>query len=280
MYSAFRSLFFKEIRAAQGFVSEHAVQVRDCGQLPDERLFLTMDFVEGESLTQLLRREKTLMPRHALEIARQILLALSSGHEKASIHRDVKPSNVMLASRVPKTSENPHGVKVGLLDFGIASLTEEMEAGRGPGTPHYMSPEQAAAQSDGGDHRTDIYSLGGVLYEMLTLQRPYSGDSAHEVITAIMHRDPPPLRRVDRRLPRELELVCSTAMARDVEDRYASAAELAEDLRRFLAGLPTAARPTGGSLPLALPNRRSKPCVHALRRNLPKFFLRFQRIGR
>ncbi|MEM9379584.1 MAG: hypothetical protein AAGB93_06490, partial [Planctomycetota bacterium] len=71
----FRELFFQEIRAAQGFVSEHAVQVRDCGQLPDERLFLTMDFVEGESLTQLLRREKTLMPRHALEIARQTLLA-------------------------------------------------------------------------------------------------------------------------------------------------------------------------------------------------------------
>ncbi|MEM6675889.1 MAG: serine/threonine-protein kinase [Planctomycetota bacterium] len=221
--AAFRSLFFKEIRAAQGFVSEHAVQVRDCGQLPDERLFLTMDFVEGESLTQLLRREKTLMPRHALEIARQILLALSSGHEKAFIHRDVKPSNVMLASRVPKTSENPHGVKVGLLDFGIAGLTEEMEAGRGPGTPHYMSPEQAAGEKL--DQRSDLFAVGVMLFEMISGSKPFAGRTQQEITASVIDTDPTPLVNNLTGIKKPIKKILRKALQKKREKRFSSAAD-------------------------------------------------------
>ncbi|MEM1450448.1 MAG: serine/threonine-protein kinase [Planctomycetota bacterium] len=221
--AAFRSLFFKEIRAAQGFVSEHAVQVRDCGQLPDERLFLTMDFVEGESLTQLLRREKTLMPRHALEIARQILLALSSGHEKAFIHRDVKPSNVMLASRVPKTSDNPHGVKVGLLDFGIASLTEEMEAGRGPGTPHYMSPEQAAGEKL--DQRSDLFAVGVMLFEMISGSKPFAGRTQQEITASVIDTDPTPLVNNLTGIKKPIKKILRKALQKKREKRFSSAAD-------------------------------------------------------
>ncbi|MCY3000528.1 MAG: serine/threonine-protein kinase, partial [Planctomycetota bacterium] len=134
----FRNLFFQEVRAAQNFVSEHICQVRDTGETEDGRLYFTMDMIEGESLRGMLDREKLLGPRHALEITRQMLLGLQSGHEKGFVHRDVKPSNVMLAARIPKTDTNPNGVGVRLLDFGIAGIASEIDEGSRAGTVMYM----------------------------------------------------------------------------------------------------------------------------------------------
>ncbi|MEM1450371.1 MAG: bifunctional serine/threonine-protein kinase/formylglycine-generating enzyme family protein [Planctomycetota bacterium] len=243
--------FSREARAVARLEHPGIVPVFQVGDDRGYRWF-AMEFLDGGDLNKELQRQRgsgdgaPKLPRpgengHVPETLRRMARladALQFAHERGVVHRDLKPHNLLVGE----------DGELRVVDFGLAkdesqgSITAGQQVG---GTPHYMSPEQAAAQSDGVDHRTDIYSLGVVLYEMLTLQRPYSGDSAHEVITAIMHRDPPPLRRVDRHLPRELELVCSTAMARDVEDRYASAAELAEDLRRVVSFRPVRAkRPT------------------------------------
>ncbi len=219
----FRSAFFKEIGSAQQFVSEHAVQIRDCGELPGGQLFLTMDFVEGESLSELLKREKSLMPRHALEIARQVLIGLSSGHEKGYVHRDVKPGNVMLAARVPKTGDNPHGVKVGLLDFGIAGLDSDLKGGKGPGTPFYMSPEQVQGQPL--DSRSDLFAVGVMLFEMISGTRPFDGRTVDEITTAVLDTETTPLVQQLDGLKKPVKKVLRKALQKKREKRYASAAE-------------------------------------------------------
>ena len=219
----FRSAFFKEIGSAQQFVSEHAVQIRDCGELPGGQLFLTMDFVEGESLSELLKREKSLMPRHALEIARQVLIGLSSGHEKGYVHRDVKPGNVMLAARIPKTGDNPHGVKVGLLDFGIAGLDSDLKGGKGPGTPFYMSPEQVQGQPL--DSRSDLFAVGVMLFEMISGTRPFDGRTVDEITTAVLDTETTPLVQQLDGLKKPVKKVLRKALQKKREKRYASAAE-------------------------------------------------------
>lgn len=224
----FRELFFQEIRSAQKFVSPHVVQVRDCGQLPDGQLFLTMDYVAGESLSQLLRREKNLSAKHAIEITRQLLMGLSSGHEHGLIHRDVKPGNLMLAARVLKTGDNPFGVKAGLLDFGLAALTEELEAERGPGTPHYMSPEQALGQRL--DARSDLFAVGVVLYEMLAGKRPFSGRSPKEIIASVIETDPRPLIDSLEGVKKPVKKLLQKAMQKEREKRFSSAADFLKAL--------------------------------------------------
>lgn len=224
----FRELFFQEIRSAQKFVSPHVVQVRDCGQLPDGQLFLTMDYVAGESLSQLLRREKNLGAKHAIEIIRQLLMGLSSGHEHGFIHRDVKPGNLMLAARVLKTGDNPFGVKAGLLDFGLAALTEELEAERGPGTPNYMSPEQALGQRL--DARSDLFAVGVVLFEMLAGKRPFSGRSAKEVIASVIETDTGPLIDNLEGVKKPVKKLLRKAMQKEREKRFSSAADFLKAL--------------------------------------------------
>src|SRR6185503_12585824 len=115
------------------------------------------------------------------------------------------------------------------------------------GTPHYMSPEQARAHKHQVDHRTDIYSLGVVLYELLTLKRPFEGKTSQEVITNLLHRDPPRIRKLNPRVPRDLETISSTAMAREPKERYPTADSLRDDLARFLAHEAIVAKPPGAS---------------------------------
>ncbi|MEM9801451.1 MAG: protein kinase [Planctomycetota bacterium] len=237
----FQDLFYKEIRAAQQFVSEYAVQIRDCGRLAEGQLFLTMDYVDGESLTELMRREKTLRPKHALEITRQILLALSSGHEKGFVHRDVKPSNVMLAAREPKTDENPYGVKVGLLDFGIAGLTQEFKEGKSAGTPRYMSPEQAAG--DPLDARSDLFAVGVMLYEMLSGRHLFDGRTQGEITTAVIETDPTPLVDDLDGIGKPIKKILRKALQKKREKRYSSAADFVDAIEssqsfRMRSGAP------------------------------------------
>jgi serine/threonine protein kinase/formylglycine-generating enzyme required for sulfatase activity len=163
----------------------------------------------------------------AARLCQRIAMALAAAHGAGIVHRDVKPANILL---------QPDGSPK-LVDFGIAreekaeSLTRTDEI---VGTVHYMSPEQAKLEAIEVDHRTDVYSLGVVLYELLTHQRPYHGGTAFEVRTNIQKSDPPGVRRLNPRVPRDLATICRTAMAKPVLERYQSADELAADLERFL----------------------------------------------
>jgi serine/threonine protein kinase/Tfp pilus assembly protein PilF len=164
--------------------------------------------------------------------------ALHYAHEQGVIHRDVKPSNLMLS---------PDG-RLSVNDFGLARMLElpgMTLTGEFVGTPAYMSPEQIAAGRTLLDHRTDIYSLGATLYELLTLQPPFRGERRDQVLTQILHKEPKRPRQVNRRVPVDLETICLKALEKDPDCRYQSAKELADDLRRYANRFAIAARRTG-----------------------------------
>jgi serine/threonine protein kinase/Flp pilus assembly protein TadD len=161
--------------------------------------------------------------------------ALQYAHDLGVVHRDVKPSNLILKREG----------RLCLTDFGLARVGAEPGltlSGALLGTPAYMSPEQIAAGRATVDHRTDVYSLGAVLYEMLTLHRPFEGSTREEVMSAILAKEPRAPRRLNRRTPVDLETICLKAMEKDPGQRYASAGEMAGDLRRYLARELIAAR--------------------------------------
>ncbi|MHC4521665.1 MAG: bifunctional serine/threonine-protein kinase/formylglycine-generating enzyme family protein, partial [Planctomycetota bacterium] len=164
--------------------------------------------------------------------------ALAYAHAEGIIHRDVKPSNLILA----------RDGRLVLLDFGIARVCDERAmtlTGSFVGTPRYMSPEQIAGGHDLLDHRSDIYSLGVTLYELLTLRPLFDGQTRERVIGQILTQTPPRLRRIERRIPVDLDTICCKAIAKRPDQRYSSAGELAEDLRRYLNGRVIKAQPPG-----------------------------------
>jgi hypothetical protein len=219
----FRELFFQEIRAAQGFVSEHVVQVRDTGQMDDGLLFLTMDLVEGHDLTDLLGHEESLHERHALEITRQVLAGLESGHQQGFVHRDIKPSNVMMLAKVPKTDENPYGAHAQILDFGLANLAKNLDSGEVQGTPFYMSPEQVQGQRL--DARSDLFAVGVMLYEMVSGTRPFAGATLREVTQSVIETDVDPLVGELDHLSPAVQTLLKKALKKDREKRFQSAPE-------------------------------------------------------
>lgn len=216
-------MFFREVRTAQGFVSEHVVQVRDCGRLSDGQLFLTMDYVDGESLVTLMRRERTLAARHALEIVRQILLGIGSGHEKGFIHRDVKPQNIMLSGQKPKTEGNPYGVDASILDFGIGGLLEEVEKEPGAGSAPYFSPEQSRGERL--DARSDLFAVGILLYEMIVGERPFKGRTAVEIGSSLQETNLVPLIEKLTGVPKPIKRILRKALQKEREKRYQSAGD-------------------------------------------------------
>jgi serine/threonine protein kinase len=177
--------------------------------------------------------------RACVRMARDAAEALEHAHRRGVIHGDVKPANLILDDRG----------HVFVADFGLASFRTE---GIGPtvsgdlvGTLRYMSPEQARAQHAAVDHRTDVYSLGVTLYELLSLERAFPGESVPDLIEAITKRSPPPLRQRSRHVPATLEAIVETAKAKVPDNRYATAGDLARDLERFLAGRSATARAPG-----------------------------------
>ena len=163
---------------------------------------------------------------------------VAHAHDKGIVHRDIKPSNLIL---------EPNG-SLRILDFGLAHLEGQehlTRSGEVVGTPRYMSPEQVRARQIQVDHRTDIYSLGATLYEVLTLVPAFSQSSAQATMTAIVNREPRPPRRWNVRVPRDLETIVLKCLRKDPRDRYDAATNLAEDLRCFARGDPIAARPLG-----------------------------------
>jgi hypothetical protein len=171
--------------------------------------------------------------------------ALAHAHDRGVIHRDIKPSNLL---------HDDEGT-LWLTDFGLAKRIDEVAltlTGAILGTPRYMSPEQATATRQPVDHRTDIYSLGATLYELVTGQPVFAAETPHEVISQIIASDPRPLRQFDRSVPRDLETIILKCLAKEPRSRYQSARELADDLRAFIDGRPIAARRLG---PMALAAR-------------------------
>lgn len=248
--------FHREARAAARLSHPGIVRVLTDGQSGKTHWF-AMERVPGHDLAReiklqrargILSEERPLLPRfgsieYVPAVARlcaEVADALHYAHTQGLVHRDVKPGNLLLA---------PDG-RAQLVDFGLVrdeALGSVTRSGEVRGTPHYMSPEQARVRSSRVDHRTDVYSLGVVLYELATLRRPFEGRSSADVISQIQLRDPLPLRKLNPRVPRDLELVCATAMAKDVGARYADAAAFAEDLRRFLRHEAVAAKPPAWS---------------------------------
>jgi serine/threonine-protein kinase len=218
--------FVNEATAISRIGHEHIVEVTDFGRTPAGDFYFIMEHLDGEPLSALLAREAPLPTARALSIAAQIADALQSSHAHGVIHRDVKPENVFLVSR----AGDPTFVKV--LDFGLAKLVHgtgaavpESRAGTVMGTPHYMSPEQCRGGAEI-DHRSDVYALGVVLYEMLTGKLPFAGEAYGEVLLKQVTMQPPSARTFVPDLPEALELVIMRALAKDPAERFATMAGL------------------------------------------------------
>ncbi len=201
--------------------------------------YYAMQFIEGESLAAVAERAagegRPLEFKEAAGWGLQAAEALDHAHQRGVIHRDIKPSNLML---------DPDG-RIWLADFGLARKLNDVTlslSGMILGTPRYMSPEQASAAKHPIDHRTDIYSLGATLYELVTGKAVFEGETPQHVLNRILEDEPVPPRKIQEHLPRDLETIILKCLAKDAGGRFQSARDLAEDLRSFLQGRPIRAR--------------------------------------
>jgi serine/threonine protein kinase/predicted ATPase len=233
--------FLQEARRVARLRHPGIVAVHDVGMQEGE-LYIVADYIDGTSLRQWMVAHRPTW-QDAARIVAALADALAHAHAQLTVHRDVKPTNVIMTS---------DGQPV-LVDFGLGIGETEEGRDRGiiSGTPHYMSPEQIAGAAHRVDGRTDIYSLGIVLYELLCGRLPFRATSRAELARQVKEDEPQPPRQLVREVPRELERICLKAMAKRVHDRYTTASDLADELRAVLA----AARPAsaGAPAPLAAP---------------------------
>jgi len=212
--------FLREARTAAAVDHPNLCTVHDAGE-SEGRLYIVLAFYEGETLRDRIRRGP-LPLAEAREVAIQVARGLARAHETGIVHRDIKPANVML----------PRRGEAKILDFGIARLEGDevslTRTGASWGTPAYMSPEHARGEPV--DGRTDVWSLGVMLYEMVAGRRPFGGETVEALVSSILTQKPEPLERLRPDVPPELARVVDKALAKDPAERYANAAELLADL--------------------------------------------------
>jgi WD40 repeat protein len=227
-----------EAEAVARMQHPNIVQIHDVGK-HEGRPFLVLELIDGGSLAE--RLDGKPWPAHDVAVLlEELARAIHEAHQHGIVHRDLKPSNVML----PRGTLQPK-----VTDFGIAKLldagTEQTQTGQILGTPSYMAPEQAAGQTKRIGPATDVYGLGATLYELLTGQPPFQGESHAAVLDQVRNREPAPPRRLHKGVPPDLETVCLKCLAKEPHERYASADALAEDVRRWRQGEPITARRPG-----------------------------------
>ena len=233
------SRFFQEARAVNQIGNEHIVEIHDCGVTPEGDHFFIMEYLEGKTLASILSRERTLGIMRALHVGAQIASALAAAHAAGIIHRDLKPDNIML---MPRLGDQDF-VKV--LDFGLAKVFSaatavKTAAGVLLGTPQYMSPEACESRGDV-DHRTDIYALGVLLFQMTTGVLPFDGDSMGEVLVKQVTALPPAPRGINPAIPPSVEQILLRCLAKRVDARFATMQQLRDallDPEAYLHGSP------------------------------------------
>jgi len=232
--------FLREAEACSNLKHPNIIDIFDIGKYKDN-FYFAMEFIDGEMFDVYMKRADVDI-EDKLEKYMQVVDAISYAHERGIIHRDLKPSNIMLTKEgMPK-----------VMDFGLAkklkeaegeeSLSLKTQAGAVIGTPHYMSPEQANGDTELIDHRTDIFALGVIMYEMVTGVRPFRGNNMNEIMFSIFTAEPERPVHLAKKLDWELEAIILKAMEKEIPRRYASAADMCDDIERFLSGRTILAR--------------------------------------
>jgi WD40 repeat protein/tRNA A-37 threonylcarbamoyl transferase component Bud32 len=229
--------FYAEARTAANLQHPNIVAIHEVGQFEGQHYF-SMDYIEGQSLAARTRDHPLSASQAAVYVAK-VADAITYAHQRGVLHRDLKPANVLIdGAGQPRVT-----------DFGLAKRIEAdaklTASGAVLGTPSYMPPEQAGANRGQVGPASDVYSLGAVLYELVTGRPPFAGPTPLDTLLQVLSDEPVPLRQLQPKLPRNLETICLKCLHKDPGKRYCTALDLAEDLRRFLAGEPILARPVG-----------------------------------